>query len=546
MACTIDHLRVGHRVLVLRDFTDAGGHSLQAGDSGIVRELGSDFASMEFWIDLERTNARQKYRFALRAADGPGVGRMKDYFEMGESVETAPTPAPDRAAPSSTPRPPTPTRRRESSFANDVDGQPPNNTLLGEVRVACDCDPAFHRELLPARGNLLVSACLCCGTVTCSQSFGDDGRFTGNAWQEYRSVRLSDAVHRWISDLPRVRIDHTGQLRWPMSADLARYPTLYYPADTRCRDLEELGRLEARLAREQSGQSTAALLRATHRVRQAPPKEMPGDLYGYVMLWEALPLEPRSPLKDLLHLAQPKSPGRDLAAEALAQRPDAYERIVELLGSSDPTQRGTGYEIARAQRPLDPRLPAFLLELMGRLSFEPASEGAMGIVSRSHFEILLLLIADLRLATPEIEAALKELMHRSARHDEFLTQMVRTVLQELAAAPPPPPAPIRPSPNPSHSAMKPLLITTTLLAMICTVLATLTAVVFCLGMGANSTPAQIRALKLWMGGFSLLGVAGVGSGVFLLRAGQLGWAAGASFAPVVVILLIFLIAMIMK
>ncbi len=91
--------------------------------------------------------------------------------------------------------------------------------------------------------------------------------------------------------------------------------------------------------------------------------------------------------------------------------------------------------------------------------------------------------------------------------------------------------------------MKPLLITTTILAMICTVLATLTAIVFCLGMGANSTPAQIRALKLWMGGFSLLGVAGVGSGVFLLRTGQLGWAAGASFAPVVVIGLIFVIAM---
>ena len=80
-------------------------------------------------------------------------------------------------------------------------------------------------------------------------------------------------------------------------------------------------------------------------------------------------------------------------------------------------------------------------------------------------------------------------------------------------------------------------------AMICTVLATLTAVVFCLGMGANAKPPEIRALKLWMLGLTLLGCAGIGTGVYLLRAGVPGWAAGVSFAPVVVIGVIFLMAM---
>lgn len=39
MALTIDHLRVDHRVTVLRDFTDATGITLRAGESGILRGL---------------------------------------------------------------------------------------------------------------------------------------------------------------------------------------------------------------------------------------------------------------------------------------------------------------------------------------------------------------------------------------------------------------------------------------------------------------------------------------------------------------------------
>jgi hypothetical protein len=89
MACTIDHLRVDHRITVLREFSDLGGHALRAGETGIVRGLGLDTARMELWIDLERVGARVTLRFALRAADGPRNGHMRDYFEVGEDV-TAP------------------------------------------------------------------------------------------------------------------------------------------------------------------------------------------------------------------------------------------------------------------------------------------------------------------------------------------------------------------------------------------------------------------------------------------------------------------------
>jgi len=73
-------------------------------------------------------------------------------------------------------------------------------------------------------------------------------------------------------------------------------------------------------------------------------------------------------------------------------------------------------------------------------------------------------------------------------------------------------------------------------ACMCTVFATLTAVTFGMGIGANATPAEIRALNLWMASFSLLGVA---AGIFLMRAGQPGYAA---FLPAVIVLIVGVVA----
>lgn len=82
-----------------------------------------------------------------------------------------------------------------------------------------------------------------------------------------------------------------------------------------------------------------------------------------------------------------------------------------------------------------------------------------------------------------------------------------------------------------------------IVGMLSTVLSTLTAVVCCMAMGANSTPAQIHALKLWMAGLSLLGLAGLVVSIVLLRSGQPGWAAGAAFFPTVAIAIISAVAL---
>lgn len=81
------------------------------------------------------------------------------------------------------------------------------------------------------------------------------------------------------------------------------------------------------------------------------------------------------------------------------------------------------------------------------------------------------------------------------------------------------------------------------LALVGTVLATLTGLVLCMAMGANAKPPEIRILKFWMAAIVLLGLTGVGVGVLLMRAGKPGWAALAAFAPTVLLGITLLVAL---
>lgn len=91
--------------------------------------------------------------------------------------------------------------------------------------------------------------------------------------------------------------------------------------------------------------------------------------------------------------------------------------------------------------------------------------------------------------------------------------------------------------------MKTMFTALAISAMICTALATLVMIVFSLAGSANSTPQQFHSIKLWMGGLTLLSVIGVVAGIFLLRAGLSGWAAGVSFAPTIVMSIILVISL---
>ena len=86
MSMTIDNLRVDHRVTVLRDFTDAAGITLRAGESGVITGLSWDHLRMEIHIVIERASGKVELVFPLKAESGPRNGHMREYFEVGEDV----------------------------------------------------------------------------------------------------------------------------------------------------------------------------------------------------------------------------------------------------------------------------------------------------------------------------------------------------------------------------------------------------------------------------------------------------------------------------
>jgi hypothetical protein len=86
MATTIDHLRTDHRVTILRDFTDAAGVTLRAGERGVLRGLSFDQIRLEIRMEVQRENGKVELRFPLRAPSGPRNGHMKEYFEIGDYV----------------------------------------------------------------------------------------------------------------------------------------------------------------------------------------------------------------------------------------------------------------------------------------------------------------------------------------------------------------------------------------------------------------------------------------------------------------------------
>jgi hypothetical protein len=86
MAMTIDHLSVDHVIHVIRDFMDARGVAHVVGDEGLITSLDYDFRTGEISITWKRGDKTETMSFAEADRSGPGNGRMKQYFEVGEYV----------------------------------------------------------------------------------------------------------------------------------------------------------------------------------------------------------------------------------------------------------------------------------------------------------------------------------------------------------------------------------------------------------------------------------------------------------------------------
>jgi hypothetical protein len=85
-----------------------------------------------------------------------------------------------------------------------------------------------------------------------------------------------------------------------------------------------------------------------------------------------------------------------------------------------------------------------------------------------------------------------------------------------------------------------------ILACAGTLFATVLSLTMCMAMGANSSPTALRVLKSLMIGATLLAIAGVTTGSFLLRAGHPGWALAAAIAPAAIMVLAFVVSLVLK
>ena len=100
MGAVVDHLCADVRVTVLQAFTDARGIAVQAGETGILRQIAVDWSGQTLNLTWERNATQQTLTFLLKATDGPRNGHMRQYFEVGEYVplprpKPAPPPAPE-------------------------------------------------------------------------------------------------------------------------------------------------------------------------------------------------------------------------------------------------------------------------------------------------------------------------------------------------------------------------------------------------------------------------------------------------------------------
>jgi hypothetical protein len=314
---------------------------------------------------------------------------------------------------------------------------PPQEVCLGERAVDCQCDPKLHWAVLldPWTAGMAVRSCLGCGTVTCTVTRGDEGRYTGDSWQAYFKVPVTADALAWMAQWPRAKFTWQNG-RWPMAAVLVGRDVVYLPANTRCSSVRELEKLEARLAAEQGSLSVG------ERLRQAgcpdmphPPASIPEELHGFETIRQALQLQPESDLQRLMKFAQLGSPASGLAVDLLRQRADFPAILFQALRSGDRAWQSASIALARAHRPVDPKLTGVLIEILSSLSHEPLKDVPDRVVSCGRYEELLVLIADLKLDAPEMIAALRDLRRRLARHDSSLVEYTGIVLSELTGEP---------------------------------------------------------------------------------------------------------------
>ncbi len=434
MAATVDNLESHHSYRVIRGFADANGVHIPFDAVGVIRHIALSDDWTQIIIDWEQNGQTQKLVFAMNATDGPRNNHMRTYFEKGE-LSLPPRPA--KPKPETPPAPTAPAGPAADPSLERFGGlQPLEEISLGELAVACSCDPAFHRPVWPP-AHLSVHACLRCGTVTVTRQVGDDGRHTGNAWIGWWAMPTPQPTVDWLGRFPRVNRTYAGaKWRWAMPATLVRYPTLVYPADARVADKAELAALEQRLGVEQSATPRAFTFGRALMDIPAPPAGVPDSFRAFLFARETAAFDETAAPETLRRHANLYNPASELAADLLLRRPDAYGLMMGWLVSADDDTFGAGIAMLRDARrlftgPGDPRLAPAILSIMDGLPLGRLNDVPGRVESWMRFEAILAAIADLGANSPAMLDGLSGLAQKLASKDRYLVDAIRIVINEL-------------------------------------------------------------------------------------------------------------------
>ncbi|HOY79536.1 MAG TPA: hypothetical protein PLN33_17095 [Hyphomonadaceae bacterium] len=439
MGTTIDHLESHHRYRVIRGFTDATGIRIPFEATAVIRRMELDPGLTQIFIEWEREGANgeitpERLTFDMRATDGPRNNHMREYFEKGEVV--LPPHEPKAAKPGLADTAKLDQARSDQTRSDQAKSDPTSKQDHSQT-VNCSCGPAFHRSLWPIARNISVNACLRCGTLAVTKQIGDDGRHTGDAWTAYMPVETPKAVLDWLNHFPRVAIHYPGAPnRWPMAAELVRYPMLFYPADARSRDEASLAKLEATLDAAQSPLTRANRQFSACGDIPRPPADLPAVFADFHTVQAALDLRTASDISTLRNHAHLRSASTEMAASILLDRANAYDLMMDWLSSRDDDAFSAGIAMLRDSRPLftgpdDPKLTLELIAILNDLPTGKLQDVPERIESFYHFEALLVAIADLDANCIKMQDNLRALRMKLAKKDPTLVAAIATVLDEL-------------------------------------------------------------------------------------------------------------------
>ena len=264
-----------------------------------------------------------------------------------------------------------------------------------------------------------------CGTVNYTEVHGDEGRYTGQSCTVHMEVSLAKDVMAWLAEWPRV-IPLYHEPLWWMHPALRRSESIYLPAKLHCKTPEKLEAEESRLHEEQQSLGRRATLIQCGVPKTPPPAGIPSPLAAFASIWHDLQLTPQS---DAHHLIDRANRDSIIAADLLIQRSDAAALLEEAIRNGKPHAALAMLRVS-AQSP--PDLTSSLIDAINAIPMTPMNGVPDRISLSGRMEVLLLIVAEIKIRSPAMSAALRLLMRKVARHDSSLVAQIRIALREIA------------------------------------------------------------------------------------------------------------------